>query len=125
MSVTVTLHIPEATARQAQKIAASTRRRVEDVLAEWIDRAANEIPVDQLPDDDVRLLAAMQLSEVQQAELDDLLDRQRENTLSAAQRARLETLMQAYRSGLVRKAEAIKVAVERGLMQPLSPTPPR
>ncbi len=117
--VTITLNIPEATVRQAEVIAATTQRRVEDVLADWLDRAANEIPVDQLPDAEVRQLAAMQLSAAQQDELSDLLDRQRENTLDDAQRARLDALMQIYRRGLVRKAEAVKVAVERGLMQSL------
>ncbi len=119
MSVTVTLHIPESTARQAQVIAANTKRRVEDVLAEWLDRAANEVPVDQLPDDDVRQLAMLQMTDAQQHELNDLLDRQRENAISMAQRSRLDALMQLYRNGLVRKAEAMKVAVDRGLMQPL------
>lgn len=34
--------------------------------------------------------------------------------------ARLDELMHLYRRGLVRKAQALKVAVERGLRPPLS-----
>ena len=55
----------------------------------------------------------------QQSELNDLLDGQRENELGEAERLRLESLMQVYRRSLVRKAQAIKVAVERRLMAPL------
>ena len=119
MSVVVTLNIPEEVAHQAQAIAASTQRPVEDVLTEWLDRAAAEVPVEQLPDHEVRTLARLQMSEDQQAELNDLLDSQREASLTKSQQARLDALMQIYRRGLVRKAQAVKVAVDRGLMPPL------
>ncbi len=119
MSVVVTLKIPEEVAHQAQAVAANTQRRVEDVLTEWLDRAAAEIPVDQLPDDEVRTLTTMQLSDQQQSELDSLLDQQREGELADDERTRLDALMQIYRRGLVRKAQAIKVAVDRGLVPPL------
>jgi hypothetical protein len=59
------------------------------------------------------------MSDQQQATLSDLLDQSRENRLNETARARLEQLMQVYRRGLVRKAQAIKVAVDRGLMPPL------
>ena len=119
MSVVVTLNIPEEVAHQAQAVAASTKRRVEDVLTEWLDRAAAELPVEQLPDSEVRTLARMHMSEDQQLELSDLLDSQREAKLTKMQQERLDTLMQIYRRGLVRKAQAVKVAVDRGLMPPL------
>ncbi len=119
MSVTVTLNIPEEIVRQAQAIAASSQRRVEDVLADWLDRAAAEIPVDQLPDAEVLRLAQQQMPDEQQNELSDLLAEQRERRLTAAGRTRLDELMLIYRRGLVRKAQAVKVAVERDLMPPL------
>jgi hypothetical protein len=119
MSVVVTLKIPEEVAHQAQAVATSTKRRVEDVLTEWLDRAAAEIPVEQLPDNEVRTLVKMQMSEDQQSELNELLDSQREAQLTNVQQTRLDVLMQIYRRGLVRKAQAVKVAVDRGLMPPL------
>lgn len=119
MGVVVTLNITEQVAHQAQAVASSTRRRVEDVLTEWLDRAASETPVDQLPDAEVRTLANMQMRDDEQDELSDLLDAQREGELRDGDRERLDSLMLTYRRGLVRKAQAIKVAVERGLMPPL------
>jgi hypothetical protein len=62
----------------------------------------------------------MQMDVGQQEELGDLLARHREGLLSGAERARLDELMQTYRRGLVRKAQALKVAVERGLRPPLN-----
>jgi hypothetical protein len=48
------------------------------------------------------------------------LARQREGVLTNAERGQLETLMGIYQRGMVRKAQALKVAVDRGLQSPLS-----
>jgi hypothetical protein len=56
----------------------------------------------------------------QQEELSALLEGNREGTLQAAEWARLGELMQVYRRGLIRKAQAIQVAVARGLRHRLS-----
>ena len=82
--------------------------------------SAAEIPVEELPDEVVRQLADMKMPQDQQDELRDLLDDQREGALTEAGRLRLNELMEIYQDGMVRKAEAIKVAVERGLIPPLA-----
>jgi aconitase B len=119
MSEMVTLQISEDVVERAKTIAVATQRRFEDVLAEWLDRAATEIPVDQLPDDEVMALVELMLPESQQQELDNLLDDQSESRLTEAGKVRLDELMQIYRQALIRKAYAVKVAVDRGLMPPL------
>ena len=45
--------------------------------------------------------------------------RQREGELNDNEQVQLDALMLAYRRGLVRKAQALKVAVERGLQPPI------
>jgi hypothetical protein len=55
----------------------------------------------------------------QQEELSRLLIGNREGLLPDAERERLEELMQVYRRGLIRKAQALKTAVTRGLKPPL------
>ena len=77
-------------------------------------------PVESLPDDQVLALCDTQMDAEQQEELGDLLTRNREGLLSSTERTRLDELMQTYRHGLVRKAQALKVAVERGLRPPLN-----
>jgi hypothetical protein len=50
--------------------------------------------------------------------LDELLDQQREAMLDEQGRARLDELMLLYRKGMVRKAQALQIAIERGLTTP-------
>ena len=111
--------MPEALARSARAVAQRTQRSVEAVLLEWLDHAATELPVESLPDDQVLALRDLQLSAEQQSALSELLARQREGALTGAERARLDDLLSLYRRGLVRKAQALKVAVDRGLQPPL------
>ena len=120
MSAVVTLELPDSLVQSARAVAAQRNRRVEDVLVEWLDQAASEVPVELLPDDQVLLLGSLELSKADQTRLSDLLARQREGSLADADRPALDALMGTYRRGLVRKAQALKVAVERGLRPPLS-----
>ena len=120
MTQTVTLELPEEVARSAQNIAVRTQRRLEDVLIDWIDHAAAELPVEDLPDDQLLALCDLELDPTLQKELSELLAANREGILTPSTRARLEQLMQLYRRGLVRKAQAIKEAVDRGLRPLLS-----
>ena len=118
MSETVTLALPEPLAQSARAVATQTNRRLEDVLIEWLDRAATDLPVESLPDEQVLALRDLQMPDAQQRELSDLLARQREGQLADTERPRLDALLDAYRRGMVRKARALKVAVERGLQPP-------
>jgi hypothetical protein len=120
MSEIVTLKLPGALVEQAKEIASLTHRRLEGVLLEWLDRGAAEMPIESLPDDQVLALCDLQLQPEQQEALSDLLFRNREEQLDNAETHRLNELMQVYRQGLVHKAKALKVAVERGLRSPLN-----
>ena len=120
MAEIVTLELPETLAQRAKEIAALTNRRIEDVLVEWIDRASTELPVESLPDDWVLALCDMQMEPEQQEALSKLLARNSEGQLNHEEANQLDEWMQVYRSGLVRKARALKVAVERGLRPALN-----
>ena len=115
MSEIVTLELPEPLASSARAVARQTQRSVEAVLLDWLDRAATELPVEQLPDDQVLAMRDLQLTAEQQAALSDLLGRQREGTLTEDERGELDGLLALYRRGMVRNAQALKVAVDRGL----------
>jgi hypothetical protein len=119
MTETVTIRVSERVARSATYLAARTDRRVEDILAEWLDQAAVEPPVTSLSDEQVLALCDLQMGLSEQAELGRLLAKNREGVLDDRGRAHLDELMRAYRRGLVRKAQALKVAVQRGLRPPL------
>ena len=116
----ITLEIPEEVVREARAVAERTGQNIEAILAAWLDKMAAELPVESLSDERVLELCDLQMSAAQQAELSDLLAQNREQQLDQNAMMRLEILMRIYRQGMVRKAEALKVAVQRGLRPPLS-----
>jgi hypothetical protein len=120
MSQTIVLQLPDELLQRARAFAAQTHRPLEDLLVDWLDRASAEPPVETLPDDQVLALCESQLPAAQQAELSDLLAQNREGALDAKGLERLDVVMSLYRRGQVRKAQAFKVAVERGLLPSLN-----
>jgi hypothetical protein len=99
-------------------VAERTQKSVEDVLVEWLTKAAAELPVEVLNDTQVLALCDIEMEPEQQTELSQLLAKNREGTITLPERQRLDALMQRYRRGLLRKAEAWKTAVSRGLKSP-------
>lgn len=116
----ITLELPEDLALRVRDIATRTQRRLEDVLIEWIDHAATDPPLELLSDNQILALCDLQMDVEQQDELGDLLARNREGSLDETERQRLDELMQVYRHGLVRKAQALQIAVARDLRTPLN-----
>ena len=124
MSTQVTLTLPDALWERAGVLAQRTGRDVADLLAETIELSLNplggcpaERPLDTWPDQDVLVAVDAQLPAAEDQRLTDLLDRQQAGTLSAAQQAELQALMQAYQDGLLRRAQALREAVRRGLRE--------
>jgi hypothetical protein len=76
---------------------------------------AQELPIDQQSDAEVLAWCDQMMTEDDQTEMSQLLEQHREGLLAEPAQQRLDALMQIYRTGLIRKAEAWKVAVERGL----------
>jgi hypothetical protein len=84
-----------------------------------MEKCGNEKPVEALPDGEVLALTELQLAPEQQSHLNELLERNREGILDSEGQRQLDELMRIYEDGLLRKAQALRVAVERGLWQPL------
>lgn len=120
MAQSISLDIPDSIIQQAQQLANQNQQRLEDVLLEWLTHSFTEHPIETLPDSQILALCNMQLDEQQQATLNTLTEKQREESLTPADSQELQFLLGLYRRGLLRKAKALKVAVERGLLPPLS-----
>jgi hypothetical protein len=88
------------------------------VVVGWLERAAADPPVEDLPDSQVLELSQNQMRDDEQSALSDLLARQSE--LTETERTRLDELLAVYRRGLVLKARATKEAVSRGLLPRLN-----
>ena len=120
MTEKITIELPEDVAQQVRTVAAQTHRSFDEVLVEWIRRAGAEPVLELLPDDELLTVCDRQPDLAQQEELSELLERNRESNLLDGDKGRLDELMRSYRTGLVRKAQALKVAVTRGLRPRLS-----
>jgi hypothetical protein len=115
MTEKVTIELPEDVAQQVRTVAARTRRSFDEVLVDWVRRAGAEPVLELLPDEELLAVCDRQPDPAEQEELSELLAGNQEGELLAGERDRLEELMRRYRAGLVRKAQALKVAVSRGL----------
>ena len=116
MSEQITLQVSNNVLQHAAQIAANTRQSLDAVLSGWLE---SSLPVELLSDDEVLALSEMQMTEEQDDELSELLAQQREGEIEPEGRQRLIELMQIYERGLLRKSQALRVAVERGLREPL------
>lgn len=121
MSTEITIQVSDQVVRHAQHVAAQTHQCIEDVLAAWLERVITEVPVAELSDDEVLVLTELQLRPEQQSALSHLSEQNREEQLDDEGSHRLDTLMRLYEQGLLRKAQALREAVQRGLREPLQP----
>lgn len=119
MSQQITIQVSDQVVRQAAQVAAQTERSVEEVLASWLEAVITELPVEELPDAELLALTELRFTDEQQATLSDLLAQNREGTLDAEGQRQLDELMRLYEHGLLRKSQALRIAVQRGIMSPL------
>lgn|SRR5574341_93235 len=120
MSQAITFNLPDELAERVRQLADQSRQSLEEVLVALVERATDDPPLEILSDEQVLALADLQLPPDQDAEFSKLLAQNAEGQLDDRGRVRLEQLMAMYRHGMVRKAHALQVAVERGLRPPLN-----
>jgi predicted transcriptional regulator len=132
MSMQVTVTLPDDTYRRAEYLARLTGRDIADVLAETIHLSLQPLgvqhavdqPVAGLSDADVLAAADSAMDPAQEGRFSDLLEARhalQAGHLTQEDRAALLALMQVYQEGLLRKAQALHEAVQRGLRPPLAP----
>lgn len=80
----------------------------------------DERPIEVLSDAEVMALTELMFTDEQHDEFSELLAMNREGEIDAKGKERLDEFVKFYEKGLLRKAEALRVAVERGLREPLS-----
>lgn len=129
MTIRVTVTLPDTTYHRAEELARLTGRTIDDILAETIDISLQPLgslpqggePMSALPDADVLAIAESRMEPDQDRRFGVLLDKQQAGTLTDDERSDLLALMQVYQAGLLRKAQALREAVRRGLREPLEP----
>ncbi len=129
MSAQITVTLAEDVLQRAELLARRTGRPISDILAETIELSLRPLGaptngerlVADWSDDEVLAVADAGLPPAEDGRLSELLDRQQAGLLTDAERAELTALVQMYQDGLLRKAQALREAVRRGLREPLQP----
>ena len=131
MNKPITLNLPEDVYNRALLFAQLIGRDLADVLIEAIslslsstspinesDRHFSE-SVKSLSDREIMAMSELQMESEQDLRLSQLLSKQQADTLTEAERPEMWSLMQIYQTLLLKKAVALREAVERGLREPL------
>src|SRR5258708_38005695 len=106
-------------ASQAKHTSVRTSKPVEQVVVDWLESFVTDLPVDELSDEELLALSTLQLSQAEQTKLGQLLSKNREGRLTPPEKRVLDGLMRTYEYGLRRKAQALRMTVQRGLIEPL------
>lgn len=129
MSTEVRITLHDAVYRRAKRLAEVSNRNIGDLLAQAIELSllpigdSNEVykPVSKLTDREVLELSEMQMDAKQERRFSRLLHKQGAGSLGSVEESQLLALMQDYQEKLLRKAQALREAVRRGLREPLTP----
>jgi hypothetical protein len=127
MTIPITINIPEDLYQRAKRFAHLANRDIESVITDTMLSSLPPMgehidalqPIETLSDEEILELAHSQMEPEQDAQMSELLAKQRENELTESEAIALATLMQAYQEGWLRKTTALAEAVKRGLMEPL------
>lgn len=127
MSTQLTINLPDEIYHQIQHLAQLSNRHISEVLADTIKlslpllnlQTQFQEPISTLRNEQVLALTELQMEAEQDRQLSNLLDKQQADLLTEIEQVELQTLMQVYQAGLLRKATALSEAVKRGLIAPL------
>lgn len=129
MSTEVRITLHDAVYRRAKRLAEVANRDIADLLAQAIELSlspaggASDVykPVSKLTDIEVLELSKSQMDAKQDRRFSRLLGKQQAGALRSSEEAELLAFMQSYQEKLLRKAQALREAVRRGLREPLTP----
>ena len=120
MNQQITLTVSDNVWLYAKTVASRNKRRIDEVLSDWLEEATNDVEIEKFSDAKILTLANLQLPESQQETLHELLEKNGEGELTSLEKKYLDELMEVYNDALLTKAKALRIAVERGLIDPLS-----
>jgi hypothetical protein len=127
MTIPVTINLPDEVYQRADRFARLANRDLASIITDTFVSSLPPIsstidtlqPVGQMSDPAVLELANSSMPEPQDDRLSELLAKQREGELTLEEPQELESLMQIYNEGWLRKTAGLVEAVKRGLMEPL------
>ena len=119
MNQEVTLTIPENAWLYAKAAANRSKQKIEDVLVSWIEKSSSEVDLEKFSDAEILALTKTKISPEKQERLSDLLFKNREIGLASDEQEELDLMVEVCELNNLKKAEALHIAVKRGLIKPL------
>ena len=119
----INVKLPNNLYQDVSQLAKTKKKSVGEIIKNAVKKAiAEEAEILERPlagcsDADVLAVANMKMSETENARLSELLDKQREATISPLERNELDALFRVFQFGNLRKAQGIYEAVQRGLIK--------
>lgn len=120
MNQQITLTVSDKLLQQAMLIASKKKHRIEDVLSDWLEGMYQEKFTDKLSDEEILALTKIKISFEEQERLSELLFKDREVGLNKEEQSELDLMLEISERNMLRKSEALRIAVKRGLVKPLS-----
>jgi hypothetical protein len=129
MSAQITVTLPDDVYHRVEHLSQRTGRSIPDLVAQTVElsvrplgaAASTEKPMAVWSNEEVVAATQAMMPAAQDERLSELLDLQQAGALTSSQHSELTALMEMYQEGSLRKAQALKEAVQRGLLPPLTP----
>ncbi len=127
MSTRITIDLPDDIYQRVEQFARLANRDLPSIVAESLQllipsprqELSEDESIAELSDDQILALTKLEMTSEQDSRLSLLLDHQQSGLLTEAESTELQTLMQVYKEGLLRKATALEEAVKRHLIESL------
>ena len=114
----ITLTLPDAVYRQAQRVAKTTQQAIEEVVLTWIRPAPEEelVGLEALSNDELRAVTQTTVSPVRIRRLQDLLTAQRQRNLTEDEQQEAAKLVEQEDMLTLRKSKALLLLKQRGAL---------
>ena len=114
----ITLTLPDAVYRQAQRVAKTTQQAIEEVVLTWIRPAPEEelVGLEALSNDELRAVTQTVVSPACLLRLQDLLTAQRQRNLTEDEQQEAAQLVEQEDLLTLRKSKALLLLKQRGAL---------
>ena len=119
----ISVKLPNNLYEDVSQMARAKKKSVAEIIKNAVRKAVAEEaenlarPLAGCSDAEVLAVANMKMSETENRRMSELLDKQREETITPLERNELDVLFRVYQVGNLRKAQGISEAVRRGLIK--------
>ncbi len=114
----ITLTLPDAVYRQAQRVAKTTQQAIEEVVLTWIRPAPEEelVGLDELSNDELLAISQTTVPPARLRRLQDLLTAQRQRNLAESEQQEAAKLVEQEDLLTLRKSKALLLLKQRGAL---------